>query len=137
MIVEHSHRILLGPNIPFNKYQKYIKGNMTYNVLGDIFQQKCNLYSSTLTVWFIIYYFFTIQLKHRGTCVWKIQHEGVCQEIYIAQGEAECCMILKTRARVLYFSYTSIDGALSDTSILKKLGISNQSRDDSRFIKKY
>ena len=32
--------------------------------------------------------------------------QGACQEINTARGEAECCIYLQTRPRVLYFSYT-------------------------------
>jgi len=44
-------------------------------------------------------------------CIGKIQHKEACWEIDTAQGEAECCMILKTCTRVLHFSYKQ---ALSD-----------------------
>ena len=33
------------------------------------------------------------------------KQEGACREINTARGEAECCIYLETRPRVLYFSY--------------------------------
>ena len=37
-----------------------------------------------------------LELKHCRTCVRKIQYDGVCREANTAQGEAKCCICLKT-----------------------------------------
>ena len=46
-------------------------------------------------------------------CVWKIQHEGACQEANTARDNAECCICLKTLPSAVFFIHTSIGGALS------------------------
>ena len=55
---------------------------------------------------------FKYYLKHRREFVRKIQHEEACRKINTAQGEAECCIYLETRPRVLYFLYKRAQGVL-------------------------
>ena len=50
-------------------------------------------------------------------CVWKIQHEGMCQEANTARGKAECCICLETPPNAVFFIYTRC-GALTITCVI-------------------
>ena len=55
-----------------------------------------------------------LELKHRGSCVWKIQHEGACREANTGRGKAECCICLKTPPpSAVFFKHASTGGALT------------------------
>ena len=54
-----------------------------------------------------------LELKHRCTCVHKIQYEGVCREANTARGEAECCICLETPPKYCIFRTHKQGGALS------------------------
>ena len=54
----------------------------------------------------IVNWFLFILLKALLRVCMENTAQGVCREINAARGEAECCIYLETRPRVLYFSYT-------------------------------
>ena len=54
-----------------------------------------------------------LELKHRRTCVQKIQCKGVCREANTARGGAECCICLETPPECCIFRTHKQGGSLS------------------------